>query len=134
MSAFAEDSAMGARISSLLPKTHQPSRGRSAARHRCRALDGSIGEGPLNQPTRSIFHDGGDTGERLRALDWAASPLGPISAWPSALRALVGVMLAANQPMIVVWGPGLTLLYNDAYRAVLGHKHPGALGGAFLDV
>ena len=88
----------------------------------------------MNQPTRSIFHDGGDTGERLRALDWAASPLGPISAWPSALRALVGVMLAANQPMFVVWGPGLTLLYNDAYRAVLGHKHPGALGGAFLDV
>ncbi len=88
----------------------------------------------MNQPTRSIFHEGGDTGERLRALDWAASPLGPTSGWPSALRALVGVMLAANQPMFVVWGPELTLLYNDAYRAVLGHRHPGALGGAFLAV
>jgi PAS domain S-box-containing protein len=40
-------------------------------------------------------------------------------------------MLHARQPMFVAWGPELTLLYNDDYTAVLGSKHPQALGQPF---
>ncbi len=59
---------------------------------------------------------------------WAATPLGPLEGWPPALRALVGVMLAASQPMFLAWGPARIWLYNDAFTPILGEKHPHALG------
>ncbi len=43
-------------------------------------------------------------------------------------------MLGATQPMFTVWGPGLILFRNDAYRAILGHKDRDALGRSFLHV
>ena len=73
-------------------------------------------------------------GARMRAHDWAATPLGPPSAWPMSLRTLVGVMLGSGQPMFVAWGPERTLLYNDGYAPMLGRKHPGAFGRPFFDV
>ena len=82
----------------------------------------------------AAFHDGGVLGERMRAFQWTATPLGPPEHWPTALRTLVGIILGSKQPMFAVWGPGLTLLYNDAYRPVLGHKDRHALGRSFLDV
>ena len=88
----------------------------------------------MDQSSRPVFHGGGEMGERMRAFDWARSPLGTPSAWSPALKALVDVTLAAKQPMYVAWGPDLTMLYNDAYIALLGSKHPAALGAAFLDV
>ena len=80
------------------------------------------------------FATGGDLGRRMCTHGWAGSPIGPVEAWPMALRTLVGVMLGAKQPMFTVWGPALTLLYNDAYRAILGQKDADALGRSFLDV
>ena len=88
----------------------------------------------MQQSISSVFHNGGDLGERMRQFDWVRTPLGAPATWPSSLRALVGIMLAANQPMFVAWGPERTMLYNDDYRAVLGHKHPMALGAPFLSV
>ena len=70
----------------------------------------------------------------MRAFDWDQSPLGQPVTWPPALKALVDVTLAAKQPMYVAWGLDLAMLYNDAYVALLGSKHPAALGVAFLDV
>ena len=81
-----------------------------------------------------IFHGGGDLGERMRAFDWSATPLGAAAAWPTQLKTLVGVMLGAKQAMFTAWGPELTLLYNDAYRALLASKDERALGAAFMDV
>ncbi len=43
-------------------------------------------------------------------------------------------MLGATQPMFIAWGPAGTLVYNEAYAAILGDKHPHALGQPFLDV
>lgn len=77
---------------------------------------------------------GGETGALLRACDWSATPLGSPATWPGPLKTLVGVMLAANQPMFVAWGPGRTLLYNDAYAEILAGKHPAAMGRDFLEV
>ena len=81
-----------------------------------------------------IFPGGGAMAALLRAHPWEASPLGPPAAWPAELRALVGVMLGANQPMFIAWGPGRTLLYNEPYGAILAGKHPAAIGRDFLDV
>lgn len=82
----------------------------------------------------SFLADGGHMGAAIRGYDWDGTPLGQPGRWPTALKTLVGVLLGANQPMFVVWGPEQILLYNDAYAAILGDKHPSALGRRFLDV
>ena len=71
-------------------------------------------------------------GARLRNTDWAQTPLGPAESWAPALRTLVSLMLASNQPMYVVWGPTRAFLYNDHYAPFLGAKHPTALGRDIL--
>ena len=59
----------------------------------------------------------GDTemSRRIKAHDWASSPIGEPRDWPQALKALVGVLLGSNQPMFVAWGPARPLIYNDCY-------------------
>jgi PAS domain S-box-containing protein len=84
--------------------------------------------------SRDFLNGGGAMGEQLRAFPWEGTALGAPEAWPPALRTLVSVMLASNQPMFVAWGPGRILLYNEPYGEILGRKHPGALGQDFLAV
>jgi PAS domain S-box-containing protein len=67
-------------------------------------------------------------GGRVRALDWAATPLGSIERWPQSLRLAVGICLNSRFPMFVWWGPQLVNIYNDAYIPMLGKRHPQALG------
>ncbi|RKH13206.1 response regulator [Corallococcus sp. CA047B] len=64
----------------------------------------------------------------VRAHDWAATPVGPVASWPTSLKVLVKTLLGSRYPMILTWGPKLSQFYNDAYSAVIGDKHPGALG------
>jgi len=71
---------------------------------------------------------GGELGRLMRATDWSRTPLGPVASWPQALRTAVRIMLTSRQPMFVWWGERLINLYNDAYRSILGGKHPAALG------
>src|SRR5215831_8714804 len=71
---------------------------------------------------------------RIRAHAWDEPELGPPEAWPESLKTLVSVMLAANQPVHVVWGPRQLLIYNDQYISVLQWHHPDALGCPFLQV
>lgn len=70
-----------------------------------------------------------EMGRRVAGFDWAATSLGPPSQWSASLRGAVTTCLTTRFPVLVVWGPDLIKLYNDAYRPILGtHKHPGALG------
>jgi len=71
---------------------------------------------------------GGELGQRMRDYDWSTSPLGSPVEWPSRLKTAVRIMLTSRQPMFVWWGDQLINLYNDAYTAILGGKHPAALG------
>ena len=71
---------------------------------------------------------GGEMGARLRAFDWARSPLGPVASWPQSLKTCLRIILTSQQPMFVWWGEQLINLYNDAYKAIVGGKHPEALG------
>ena len=70
---------------------------------------------------------GGEMGARMREIDRAATPLGPVARWPRALKTAVRIMLTSRQPMFVWWGERLVNLYNDAYQSILGGKHPWAL-------
>lgn len=77
---------------------------------------------------------GGEMGERIRVFDWASTPLGPVESWPLALKTCVRIVLTSRQPMFVWWGRELIHLYNDAYKAIVGGKHPAALGQSAKDV
>jgi PAS domain S-box-containing protein len=71
---------------------------------------------------------------RIRGLDWSSTRLGVPADWDVPLKTLVGLMLAATQPMFMFWGPDKTWLYNDAFIPILAAKHPSALGKPALDV
>lgn len=71
---------------------------------------------------------GGDVGAIIAARDWSGSLLGPIEAWPLLLRHTVATILRAAVPMVVLWGERGAMLYNDAYAAVAGSRHPDCLG------
>jgi signal transduction histidine kinase/CheY-like chemotaxis protein/PAS domain-containing protein len=40
------------------------------------------------------------------------------------------MLLECKLPMYLAWGPKLVQFYNDAYRPILGDKHPAALGAS----
>ena len=72
---------------------------------------------------------GGELAALVRGHDWSGSPLGPIDHWPSTLEMLVDTVLRAGTPMALAWGPTGVMVYNDAWRPLLGDRHPAALGG-----
>jgi hypothetical protein len=67
-------------------------------------------------------------GERIRAFDWSTTPIGSPETWSPALRMMIRFLLANRFPWLLWWGPRYVSIYNDAYRPVLGTKHPWALG------
>jgi PAS domain S-box-containing protein len=71
---------------------------------------------------------GGTMGARMRALDWAATPLGPAEFWPRSLSAIVQMMLNSRFAMWMAWGPDLTFFCNDAYLPTTGLRSPWVLG------
>jgi PAS domain S-box-containing protein len=68
--------------------------------------------------------------ELVRSFDWSATPLGSPDEWSPALRTTVRILLANRFPQLLWWGPEYISIYNDAYRPILGRKHPWALGKA----
>lgn len=68
-----------------------------------------------------------ETEAMLAAVDWAATPLGPVEGWSTELRAAVRTVLPSEVPMLLWWGPELVQVYNAAFVSFLGAKHP-ALG------
>ncbi|WP_085675957.1 MULTISPECIES: ATP-binding protein [unclassified Pseudomonas] len=76
---------------------------------------------------------GGLMGERIRKHDWTSTRLGPLEAWPDALKTTVALCLASRFPQAVLWGQELITLHNDAFAQILGQK-PQALGRPFSEV
>ncbi|HEY9747730.1 MAG TPA: ATP-binding protein [Allocoleopsis sp.] len=76
----------------------------------------------------AILAGGGEMGALMRSRDWSQTPLGPVEQWSQSLKTAVRIMLTSRQPMFVWWGKELINLYNDAYRAIVGGKHPEVLG------
>ena len=71
---------------------------------------------------------------RMRDFDWAATSLGPPDSWPEPLKLVLNVILNSGFPMSLRWGPDLIVLYNDAYAALLGGRHPHILGKPLREV
>jgi hypothetical protein len=84
------------------------------------------GESPLKRPgLEQIFPGESELAGLMRACDWSRTRFGEVSTWPDSLKTSVGICLASRFPMVMWWGPDLLMLYNDAWRPVLGRtKHP----------
>lgn len=85
------------------------------------------------EPAAEWMVGGGKMGELIRGLNWSETPLGPIEAWPQSLRTTIGLGLASNFPINIIWGPKHTQLYNDGYWPICGGKHPRAMGQDFTE-
>jgi len=70
---------------------------------------------------------GGEMGALMRAFDWSKTPIGPVESWSPTLRTMVSFLLANRFPLLL-WGPHYASIYNDAYRPILGAKHPRSIG------
>jgi PAS domain S-box-containing protein len=70
----------------------------------------------------------GDIVDVIRAFPWADTALGPMSAWPAEVKSTVSLILRSNVPMVTMWGEQGVMVYNDAYAALAGAKHPSLLG------
>ena len=84
--------------------------------------------GPAGPAAEAFLEGGGELGELIARFDWSATPLGPISEWKQSLRSAVSICLSSRFPIVMYWGPELTVIYNDAYSEILGAKHSWALG------
>jgi signal transduction histidine kinase len=79
-----------------------------------------------------IFPANGEMGRLCREMDWAATPLGPVRSWPTSLRTAAGMVVRQGIAQNLCWGPELLQIYNDAYRIIMGEKHPAGLGRSVL--
>jgi signal transduction histidine kinase len=84
---------------------------------------GTVGVGPRRAGRTSDPFDA-----LAGAHDWAATPLGPVEAWPDALRHAASLCMAAPDPAIVWWGRDQLQVYNAAAQQFYGAAHPRALG------
>lgn len=86
-------------------------------------------------PTKiPLFIGEGQIRALLRNRDWSDFPLGEPETWPNPLKTALQLMLDSTQPTSLSWGDELSFFYNDAYTAILGKKHPQALGKPFWQV
>lgn len=75
-----------------------------------------------------VFARAGAMTPLLTELDWASTALGDPAGWPQSLRSAASICLGAKYPIAIYWGPELSLVYNEAWSAIPGDKHPWALG------
>ena len=78
--------------------------------------------------TPPFLEGGGELGRLMREKDWSRTSLGDPASWPQSLKVALRIILTSQQPFWIGWGKDLTYFYNDPYKAIIGGKHPRALG------
>ena len=81
----------------------------------------------------AFLGDGGRLATLIGETDWASTPLGPIDGWPQYLKTATSIILRAPVPMALLWGSDGVMIYNDAYAAIVGARHPAGLGATVHD-
>ncbi|NMI00393.1 SpoIIE family protein phosphatase [Pseudonocardia acidicola] len=84
----------------------------------------------MSGPTAAVDAQGpaGSIRRLIAETDWSGTALGPIEQWPTELRTAVDIMLGSRHPLVLCWGPEFAFLYNDAFVAGAGTKHPAGFG------
>lgn len=68
-----------------------------------------------------------------RSVDWASTPLGPLEDWSSELRSMSNMIMGSPHPAAMYWGLEYVAIYNEAYIALAGQKHPQLMGMRYQD-
>ncbi|KAI0015865.1 hypothetical protein F4780DRAFT_39323 [Xylariomycetidae sp. FL0641] len=68
-----------------------------------------------------------------RGTQWDLTPLGPIDDWSAELRAMANMVMGSPHPAAMYWGREYTCIYNEAYVAMAGNKHPTLMGQSYQE-
>jgi PAS domain S-box-containing protein len=90
-------------------------------------------QGLSARPGGSFPTGGGELGALIRQFDWAKTSLGPLATWPQSLRTITETLLRSPVPIVLLWGEDGIMIYNDAYSAFAGGRHPKLLGSKVRD-
>ena len=71
---------------------------------------------------------GGGAAVLIAGFDWSRTPLGPLAEWPQNLTAATALLLRSPMPILLLWGRDGVMIYNDAYSAFAGGRHPALFG------
>lgn len=89
---------------------------------------------PKTLPGADLFAGTTEVGALLRNIAWEKTSLGSIEFWPQSLKTALRIMMTSRQPIWVGWGTDLIYFYNDAYKPIIGGRHPWALGKPVREV
>jgi two-component sensor histidine kinase len=81
-----------------------------------------------------LFPNNGRMAGQISSFDWSKTSLGPVEAWPRALKNTVSTVLASRQPICFWWGPELLQIHNDDYLPMLADRVDNALGRPFQEL
>jgi signal transduction histidine kinase/DNA-binding response OmpR family regulator len=76
----------------------------------------------------TLFPGDDDAAVLARSTPWGDTALGDPRTWSPDLAAAVRTVMPSKVPMLLWWGEELVQIYNDAYRGLVGSKHPAAMG------
>ncbi|PNS19478.1 Hybrid signal transduction histidine kinase K [Sphaceloma murrayae] len=68
-----------------------------------------------------------------RSIDWGSTSLGPIELWSPDLRQMCNLIMGSPHPAAMYWGDDFIAIYNEAYVALAGQKHPMLMGMRYRD-
>jgi PAS domain S-box-containing protein len=85
-------------------------------------------------PNKPQISQSGEMLRLIREKDWSQTAIGPVEQWSPTLKVMLDFLLANRFPLLLWWGAQYVSIYNDAYRPILGKKHPKALGRPFREV
>ncbi|WP_158788047.1 PAS domain S-box protein [Granulicella sp. L46] len=85
------------------------------------------------RPSALRVHAEGEMAECIREFAWERTSVGPMARWPESFLCAVNLMLESQFPTVLLWGPELVVMYNDAYQPLMAEKHPAGLGRAAAD-
>lgn len=88
----------------------------------------------LRQAIEQVFVGDSEMAMLMRSYDWTQTSLGAVETWPQSLRSALSICLNSRFPIAIYWGQDFILLYNDAWRPILGDKHDWALGYSAREV
>ena len=77
---------------------------------------------------RPFLAGGGEAADIIAGFDWPSTSLGPIEGWPPSLKSSISLILSSQVPIVTLWGEDGIMIYNDAYSAVAGGRHPDLFG------
>ena len=90
------------------------------------ASDQTLLPGPASGA--AVFAGAGAMTELCNSHSWDTSSIGCPDDWGPGLRVTASLVLSAPTPMVLLWGDDATQIYNSAYCALMGAKHPSVFG------